>query len=1026
MVNTPSPTRAGLMSKIANERSLLFGLLALQNDLIAPSQLVAAFHAWSRDAARPMAESLREQGALDDSDVGLIEALVAKHIARHDHDTEKSLAAVVIPAAVRQEIGTVEAPDVEATLARVTVRGPSENTMSYVASPAVSGRFRVVRPHASGGLGDVSVALDAELNRHVALKEIRGKFASDPMCQARFLLEAEITGSLEHPGVVPIYSLGRNPDGHPFYAMRFIKGESLKEASDRFHDPKAPPREEGERSLALRQLLRRFVDVCNTIAYAHSRGVIHRDVKPANLLLGPYGETLVVDWGLAKVVGRGGARDAPRSAEASLHPSASGAAETVDGSAMGTPAYMSPEQAAGELDRLGPASDVYSLGATLFYVLTGKPPFEGEVAEVLRRVRVGDFRPPRQVKADVPASLEAICMKAMALRPEDRYASARAPADDVDHWLADEPVSARVEPWTARGRRWVRRHQVGVAVGVLAAALAGVSAAAVALISDSARRSEHTARLALDRSLKGEVAAHAEARDRLFEAGRVIDKFLTNVSYDLARIPGTQPLRMKMLAAAAAHFETLAKEDPAGSFYAKAQGANSLYRVGQLRRQMGDVKGGMGALGDAIARYLDLEKENGTSPVTLDGLGNSYIELGLARRDLGDLKGAEESWRLAITAHEAERKFKPSDPGVLTNITSSTTNLGLAAGDLGDSDAALAAFRRVVELRSGALKIRPDFPLYENFLGSAHSVLGSTLHDCGQLSKSLDSLKEAIRIRERLLAREPENPDLVSGLLWSRTSESAVLRDLGRLDEAAELVRQGEDRAKSLLGSSPGIPEYLELLGQLQVDRARVALARNHPDEAEAASRRAVATFGLAVDRQPDFPAIRSQWDETRILLAESLRKLDRPRDALDDLERVMKDLDTLAEKFPHLRRIAARRASAHAQHGALLAAIQPDDPAEAALRDATERAADLARRFPTYHEYHGRAAEAAHDLALLLVARKKAKEAEAAYELALRHQADAVKLCPEASAYRDRLAAYQSAREELASVPASAAPVPR
>jgi serine/threonine protein kinase len=163
----------------------------------------------------------------------------------------------------------------------------------------------------------------------------------------------------------------------------------------------------------MRGLLGRFVAVCNAVAYAHSRGVLHRDLKPGNVMLGPYGETLVVDWGLAKVVGRPAGGDG--ASEGTLRPpSAEGSAPTQVGAAVGTPAYMSPEQAAGKVEELGPASDIYSLGATLYCLLTGKAPVEGQDAgEILRRVQRGDFAPPRAVKPGVPRALEAVCIKAM-------------------------------------------------------------------------------------------------------------------------------------------------------------------------------------------------------------------------------------------------------------------------------------------------------------------------------------------------------------------------------------------------------------------------------------------------------------------------------------------------------------------------------------------------------------------------------------------------------------------------------------
>jgi serine/threonine-protein kinase len=360
-------------------------------------------------------------------------------------------------------------------------------------------RFRILRPHAKGGLGEVFVAQDEELHREVALKEIQPRHADQPDSRARFLLEAEITGGLEHPGIVPVYGLGAYADGRPFYAMRFIRGDSLKDAIERFHRADGPGRDPGERGLALRGLLRRFIDVCNAIAYAHARGVLHRDLKPGNVMLGRYGETLVVDWGLAKAVGR--PDGATGTEEGTLRPTAaSDSAPTQLGSALGTPAYMSPEQAAGRLDLLGPASDVYSLGATLYCLLTGQAPFtKADKGAVLQKVQRGEFLPPRQVRGSVPPPLDAICRKAMALPPGERYESPRALADDLEHWMADEPVRAYREPLLARLGRWRRRHRPLVA-GVTAAALAVLVLGSAGVLwfqeQEASRRAERARRAA--------------------------------------------------------------------------------------------------------------------------------------------------------------------------------------------------------------------------------------------------------------------------------------------------------------------------------------------------------------------------------------------------------------------------------------------------------------------------------------------------------------------------------------------------
>ena len=478
----------------AADRNLLFGLLALQNGLIDQVQLVAAFQAWTRDKGRELAEHLLARGDLDADQRGVVEAMVVLHIKKHG-STQESLAAIPAGRSTRESFARLGDPDIEATLSRVdpssTGQDADERTASYAIGTATSDgqRFRVVRPHARGGLGAIFVALDQELHREVALKQILEQYADDPDSRQRFLLEAEVTGGLEHPGIVPVYGLGTNTDGRPYYAMRFIRGDSLKDAIERFHNGGGIRKGEGRRSLELRQLLRRFTDVCNAIEYAHSRGVLHRDIKPGNIIIGRHGETLVVDWGLAKATGK----RQPDAEERTLVPSSgSGCSHTLPGSALGTPAYMSPEQATGDLERLGPRSDVYSLGATLYCLLTGHPPFKGEdPGEVLRAVLAGGFRSPRTIVSSIDPALEAVCLKAMASRPEDRYASASELSQEIERWLADEPVHAHREPAPARLARWGRRHKpvVAGAAALLLTAVAALSAG-ILLIGREQRRTE--------------------------------------------------------------------------------------------------------------------------------------------------------------------------------------------------------------------------------------------------------------------------------------------------------------------------------------------------------------------------------------------------------------------------------------------------------------------------------------------------------------------------------------------------------
>ena len=468
-------------------RDLLFGLLALQNGMVNRPELVAAFGAWTSSPGRSMADLLVEHGALTAPRRTLLDALLAEHLAAHGGDAEQSLAALELNCSTRESLSAAGGPAVEVTLAHVGSgsgsNGDPDRTSTYSVGTATSDsqRFRVLRPHARGGLGAVFVALDNEVHREVALKQLLDQHADDPASRQRFLVEAEITGGLEHPGIVPVYGLGTYGDGRPYYAMRFIKGDSLKEAIEYFHADRTLDMDPGRRSLELHKLLRRFLDVCNAIEYAHARGVVHRDLKPGNIIVGKYGETLVVDWGLAKATG---VADPAGGERTFIVEAADGSSKTLPGSIMGTPAYMSPEQAVGDHDRIGARSDVYSLGATLYCLITGRPPFQGDdVGALLRDIQRGRFVPPRAIDPSIDRALEAICLKAMALEPQGRYRSPRALAEDVERWLADEPVSSYREPRAARARRWMRRHRTAVVTSVwlVFASLIGLSAGVILL-----------------------------------------------------------------------------------------------------------------------------------------------------------------------------------------------------------------------------------------------------------------------------------------------------------------------------------------------------------------------------------------------------------------------------------------------------------------------------------------------------------------------------------------------------------------
>jgi len=279
------------------------------------------------------------------------------------------------------------------------------------------------------------------MQRAVALK-ISNTTEAERAAKLRFLREAQVTGQLSHPNVMPVHDIGTDPDGQIFFTMKEVQGQSL---SQRIRAKTAG-------SLVERLLV--FRQVCNAIAFAHSRGVLHRDIKPGNVMVGEYGEVLVVDWGLCKVVGE--TMEDYRELGGDL---ATGPLTTREGEVAGTPAYMAPEQALGETDSLGPRTDVYALGALLYTLLTDKPPFSGEVDQVLQHVVTGTFRPPNEVKPSPPRELSAIVCKAMSTKPEDRYPTVSAMSADVQAFLEERPVSVVHYSWLQRAGKWAERNK---------------------------------------------------------------------------------------------------------------------------------------------------------------------------------------------------------------------------------------------------------------------------------------------------------------------------------------------------------------------------------------------------------------------------------------------------------------------------------------------------------------------------------------------------------------------------------------
>jgi tetratricopeptide (TPR) repeat protein/tRNA A-37 threonylcarbamoyl transferase component Bud32 len=872
------------MPETSADRNLLFGLLALQMDFVTRDALITAMNTWVLAKDKPLSQVLQSQGTLAAEDDGLLNSLVCRFMEKHDNDARRSLASVTTLSAIWHDLEKIGDPDLSRTLNYIPncaeQRGQvAASTVPHAAAAESFGgaRFRLVKFHAKGGLGEVWVAHDTELNRDVALKQIQKDRADDRQSQARFLHEAEVTGRLEHRGIVPVYGLGHFENGRPFYAMRFVSGTSLKQAIAKFHEAKAQDTGGVERSLELRRLLSTFVDVCNTVAYAHSRGVLHRDLKPANIILDEYGETLVVDWGLAKT----GSIDVESASNGGTLPpvSTSSTPYTWAGTKMGTPGYMSPEQATGRLSDVGPTSDVYSLGATLYCLLTGRAPLVGtDLSIILPSICAGDFPRPREVESTVPVALEAICLKAMAVSPESRYASPRALGAEIERWLADQPVLAYPEPFPARAIRWVRRRRQWVA------------AAAVVLILTVLGLAIYNWQITRQRDRL------AMTQDALHEALRVSGE-------NLASIPNTEKLRERLARLQLDRYRQIVAKfgtDP-GIQLEMAQVYRVIGGIGRISGQFANSKesyekaiqlltilsqNGPGTTEYSrwlVETFSDLGELNHMNGHTIDAENNFHAAIGHADKlrsapfsatyrgamgsaliNLSEILVLKCQYAEAYTAADQAIKVleQPVGPGAGPNyknrdqwlLSMALTDRGVASREAGDRDRAARDFDEAAEV---AGSIAPDDEYYNDAQFQLACIANQrgelVITDQSKIPESEKNYEQAYQTLTRLITNHKLIPYYREEMAVTLCGRAGVRLAMARIPDAQRDCEAALDHLAWLIGEqtrtgAPENPQYLSLLGQVLARQSEVHFRGRRTPEGRNTHALAVEKLSRAIE----------------------------------------------------------------------------------------------------------------------------------------------------------------------------------
>jgi serine/threonine-protein kinase len=875
-----------LMAAPGADQNLLFGILALQMDFITPDALISAMHGWVLDKKKTLGEILQRRGDLAEDERLLLEAMVRMHLEKHGSSATNSLASVGQVGRIVAELRAIADTDLETTLDRLPSQAKTEpdddatDPNSARRSRSGNERYQILRFHARGGLGEVYVAKDHEVHREVALKQLQDHLADRPEFQARFLLEAEVTGSLEHKGVVPVYGMGRFEDDRPFYAMRLVSGTSLKDEIDGYHAERTKRGAGAGRSLDLSRLLSRFVDVCQTIAYAHSRGVWHRDLKPSNIMLDRYGETLVLDWGLAKPAG---SRDlAGGSDELTFHP-AQDTPATQPGSRAGTPAYMSPEQADGRVEEVGPASDIYSLGATLYCLLTGMAPFDGsDPAAILAKVSAGDFARPREVDSTIPRPLEAICMKAMALGSPERYQSTRALAEDVERWLADLPVAAYPEPPGQRASRWIRHHKqwVSAIAAMLVLGALGLLIHSIRLSREQTRTADQlvvtlrTLAVLLDTAgtKLAEFPDSEKMREELAELVQVhcrslAEKFPYHPDIQFAtaqdnyviggigRITGQFEKSLKSYNLAIDVFSALSQADPANTKYHRMS-AESLIDRGELHHLYGSADNAIRDMESALTRIEPLQSVSADFRRTKAKALINLSELHLLR-DEPD-KAARRATE-AVTLLEILVAVAPSGPMVDFDrwlLSMALADRASAAAESGELESTLADFGTAEEV---ALQIKD-----EDVLNDAHfqvALISNQRADALRKEPSrqvqvANDYAQAARILEPLIKNYKYRPQYREEMAVSLTGSARLHLERQRPAQADRDIHSALDLLDKLIDehARKGAPEsaqYLSLQGRALFVASMLQASQGMSDEAEATRAKAIARIERSLEIDP-------------------------------------------------------------------------------------------------------------------------------------------------------------------------------
>lgn len=729
---------------------------------------------------------------------------------------------------------------------------PDEASAKSIESPPEPGAlpqfpgYSLERELGRGGMGIVYEALQIDLKRPVALKVMRaGNHAAEDEI-ARFHTEAETVARLQHPNIVEIYEIG-SADGNPYLTLEFVDGGTL---ADTIASRPQPPRDAADR---VRQL-------AAAAECAHQSGVIHRDLKPSNVLLTASGIPKISDFGLA------------RQMEAETP-------HTRTGEVLGTPSYMAPEQAEGRPRDIGPATDVYALGAILYELLTGRPPFLAEtpIATLQQVLEVEPISPSR-LQPGVPRDLATISLKALEKEPARRYPSAAELGADLERFLAGKPIQARPASLGLRTWKWIRRHP-GAAT-VLAVTTLAVASLLLGALWYQGR---------LEKSLERETAQKTAAQESFQQARQAVDQMLTRVAAGpLANVPQMEGVTQQLLEDALVFYRGFLEErgeDPE----VRREAARAFRRVGDIRFRLGQPQKARESFRNSTSILEQLTREHPGRRELWHDLADTHNNQAQLLAATGQEEKSVAALREAVRLREdlvGRASALPSDAFKLAESYHGLGTFLLEEGQRAEAEVTLRLGRDTLLQLSTKLGDRAD---YLNQLARTLNNLGQLLRLSDRVEQAEESFRESVVLKERLVQMRPDEPDYRVDLGNSQNNLGILYWAQERDQEAEASYRRALELQESLAVDFPTVPDYQAAVGATLHNLAEIEMHRDNPQEAWGLLSRAIRHQLTALRFNAQSPLYRRHAYNHHWALAEVLLDLGKHSEAAQASEALLR-----------------------------------------------------------------------------------------------------------------------------------------